>query len=182
MSGSEQRAVQLAAGADPVVDRRVPGAPIRQIAGAFYNLLGPEQNLRETLAGLAIGSVLLGLFFFMRSQRRRDEEFLRWLRESQAAIERGGARYHDSLITPDTKLTQYQVALSFLIVSFRVPSRLYIVGHGSSALVASLFTLISPLLGWWGVPWGPVYTLRAVWRNARGGVTRSVADCLAGTP
>ena len=146
------------------------------LAGALYNLLGPVRDTPETLAGLAIAGVLIGLSFFVKSERRKDDALLAWLSENSSVISAGGARYGDVLITPDTRLTQYVVALSFLVVSFRVPSRLYIVGHDASPLVATAFTAISLLLGWWGVPWGPVYTLRAVWTNVRGGAARTVAD------
>jgi hypothetical protein len=31
------------------------------------------------------------------------------------------------------------------------------------------YTLTSALLGWWGIPWGPIYTLHAFGRNSAGG-------------
>jgi hypothetical protein len=31
------------------------------------------------------------------------------------------------------------------------------------------YTVISVLLGWWGIPWGPIYTLQAIGRNSAGG-------------
>jgi len=27
------------------------------------------------------------------------------------------------------------------------------------------FTLLSLLLGWWGNPWGPIYTIQSLWVN-----------------
>jgi len=43
------------------------------------------------------------------------------------------------------------------------------------------FTLLSLVLGWWGIPWGPIYTVQSLWVNAQGGrdVTREVAAALA---
>jgi hypothetical protein len=31
------------------------------------------------------------------------------------------------------------------------------------------YTFISAIFGWWGIPWGPVYTLQAIGRNSAGG-------------
>ena len=31
------------------------------------------------------------------------------------------------------------------------------------------WTLVSALFGWWGFPWGPIYTLQAIGRNSAGG-------------
>jgi hypothetical protein len=38
------------------------------------------------------------------------------------------------------------------------------------------FSLLSLFLGWWGIPWGPIYTVQALWVNFSGGkdVTREI--------
>jgi hypothetical protein len=37
------------------------------------------------------------------------------------------------------------------------------------ALQAAKWSLFSGLFGWWGFPWGPIYTLRALYVNGKGG-------------
>ena len=37
------------------------------------------------------------------------------------------------------------------------------------AFEAAKWTLVSGLLGWWGFPWGPIYTMQALYVNAKGG-------------
>jgi DnaJ domain len=37
-------------------------------------------------------------------------------------------------------------------------------------------SLISGLVGWWGVPWGPIYTLKSIWTNALGGISAAEAN------
>ena len=32
------------------------------------------------------------------------------------------------------------------------------------------YSLISLLFGWWGIPWGPIWTLGTVFKNLGGGV------------
>ncbi len=34
---------------------------------------------------------------------------------------------------------------------------------------AAIWSTVSGLVGWWGFPWGPIYTLPALYENARGG-------------
>ena len=152
------------------------------LAGAAYNIFGPEPNLAEALVGTAIAAVLIGLFFFLQSARGRDAEFLEWLTNNAGAIEQGGARYRDVLITPATVLTRYQAALSFLIVTFKVPSRLYVVDHDATEAVAVAYTAISVLLGWWGLPRGPVYTAQSISTNLQGGAKLKVVDLLHPKP
>ena len=58
------------------------------LAGAAYNVFGPEPNLAEALVGTAIAAMLIGLFLLLRSARGRDAEFLEWLTKNAGAIER----------------------------------------------------------------------------------------------
>jgi hypothetical protein len=42
----------------------------------------------------------------------------------------------------------------------------------------ALFTMVSLLLGWWGIPFGPIFTVRAVVKNLSGGQVVTVAELL----
>ena len=69
----------------------------------------------------------------------------------------------------------YQWAVSIVLLSFKRPSEIKLVKRGQNAVIAGLpYSLMTVLLGWWGIPWGPIYTVASIWRNTRGGydVTR----------
>ena len=73
----------------------------------------------------------------------------------------------------------YQYCISILIMSFRRPSDIYFVRAGESAVVRGLgFSAISLCLGWWGIPWGPIYTIGSFITNFGGGkdVTQEIVD------
>ena len=147
-------------------------------AGALYNLFGPEPDLAEASAGLTIAAVLIGVFRFSYAAKQKDEQFLSWLLTNAREIYDGGVSYGSVLITPATVLTRYQAALSFLIVSFKVPSRSYIEGQPAPLYVPILLSMATLVLGWWGIPWGPVYTIQVLARNVRGGAKETVGDML----
>jgi hypothetical protein len=64
----------------------------------------------------------------------------------------------------------YQYCISVVFMTFKRPSDIYFVRAGEGAAAKGLqFTLLSCLLGWWGIPWGPIYTIQAIWTNSRGG-------------
>src|SRR5215211_4849652 len=68
------------------------------------------------------------------------------------------------------KFVMYQYCISILILTFKRSSSVYFIRHEENALIKGLpFTLLSLLLGWWGIPWGPIYTVQSVWVNFRGG-------------
>lgn len=64
----------------------------------------------------------------------------------------------------------YNYCFSLLVVSFRRKSKPRFVPFGQSRLVPGLgYTLLSLVAGWWGIPWGPIFTLEAVYKNLNGG-------------
>lgn len=75
------------------------------------------------------------------------------------------------------KFVFYQYCISVLLMTFKQSSSIYFVRQGESTfLKAGGFCAISLLLGWWGIPWGPIWTVQTVVTNLRGGknVTQEV--------
>jgi hypothetical protein len=79
------------------------------------------------------------------------------------------------------KFVLFQYCISIVILTFRRPSDIYFLRQGKNAAVKGLpFTLLSLVAGWWGIPWGPIYTIQSVYNNSRGGkdVTQAVVNSL----
>jgi hypothetical protein len=79
----------------------------------------------------------------------------------------------------------YEYCISLLIFSLRRPSRVYYLRPGQSGLAQGWpYSLISLLLGWWGLPWGFIYTPLALVTNLAGGcdITAQVRAMLAKSP
>jgi hypothetical protein len=77
------------------------------------------------------------------------------------------------------KFVLFQYCISILIMTFKRSSAIYFVRAGESTISKSLpFTLISFFFGWWGIPWGPIYTIGSIYTNLSGGkdVTQEVTD------
>jgi hypothetical protein len=92
-------------------------------------------------------------------------------------IEKMGIDEVNFEIQRGAKFVLFQYCISILIITFKRPSDIYFIKSGESTLAKSLgFTLISLLFGWWGIPWGPIYTIASVVTNVRGGknVTQEV--------
>ena len=71
----------------------------------------------------------------------------------------------------------YQYCISIIFVTFKRPSAIYFIPVGGSRFIKGLpFTALSLVFGWWGFPWGPIYTIGSLARNSAGGldVTDSV--------
>jgi hypothetical protein len=64
----------------------------------------------------------------------------------------------------------YQYAISVVVMSFRRPSNIYFIRAGQRSMTTGLgFPAVSLLFGWWGIPWGPIYTIQSLWNNFNGG-------------
>ena len=93
-------------------------------------------------------------------------EDMKWDGHFQQELQQGG------------KFVMYQYCISLLIITFKRSSNIYFISHSDNAVVKGLpFTLLSLVLGWWGIPWGPIYTIQSIWVNFNGGkdVTQEVA-------
>ncbi|MBK9926560.1 MAG: hypothetical protein IPP66_14895 [Anaerolineales bacterium] len=80
------------------------------------------------------------------------------------------------------KFVIYEYCISLLVITFRRSSNIYFIRSEDNAIVKGLpFTLLSLVLGWWGIPWGPIYTVTSVWTNFSGGknVTQEVLASMA---
>lgn len=68
------------------------------------------------------------------------------------------------------KLVCYQYAISVLVMSFRRSSDVYFIPAGESAVSKGLpWTLLTLVAGWWGIPWGPIFTIQSLVTNLKGG-------------
>jgi len=68
------------------------------------------------------------------------------------------------------KFVIYSYCVSIIILSFKRSSDIYFIKREQNAVAKSLpWTLISLLFGWWGIPWGIIYTIGALGTNFGGG-------------
>ena len=76
----------------------------------------------------------------------------------------------------------YEYCVSIVIMTFRRPSDIYFIRAGERSVAGFGFTLLTLFLGWWGFPWGPIYTIGVLITNLSGGkdVTAEVVASLQG--
>jgi hypothetical protein len=80
-------------------------------------------------------------------------------------------------ISNGSKFVLYQYSVSLVFISFRRSSDIYFVPPGNAFTLPRVgYSLLSLVAGWWGIPWGPIYTVQALWTNLSGGrdVTREI--------
>lgn len=135
--------------------------------GCGYNVY--MGNFGDVLLGGGISIFLLCIYIFFRRENKKNDEFLQWIGENQERINSSGIEYASGqVIDRYTELARYYACLSFVIFTIKLPSRYYIKGTASSNIALIIYTLITILLGWWGLPRGPIYTIQVIFKNVAG--------------
>lgn len=79
------------------------------------------------------------------------------------------------------KFVVFEYCISIIVMTFRRSSNIHFVKAGESTIKDSIgLTLLTLIFGWWGIPWGPIYTIGAIYKNMTGGkdVTQDVLASL----
>ena len=68
------------------------------------------------------------------------------------------------------RLVTYEYCISLIIVTWRRQSRVYLLAPDQLGLwEAAPYLLLTMFLGWWGLPWGLIYTPLALLTHLAGG-------------
>ncbi|HTT77092.1 MAG TPA: J domain-containing protein [Candidatus Binataceae bacterium] len=162
-----------------------PSATKAEIRAAFRTLIlkyHPDRN--PDPAAVEYTRVLNEAHTVLANERKR-QLYDEWLRASatsssgKVAAEPG--QESDRRPVPDfccshcgrkdssLRLVAMYYVTSFLVVTYkRAASGIWC--QRCTAREAAKRTFLSALLGWWGFPWGPIYTLQALFVNATGGL------------
>jgi hypothetical protein len=79
------------------------------------------------------------------------------------------------------RIVCYHYCISIVVMTFRRSSDAYFIPAGESAVTKGLpWVLLSVVAGWWGIPWGPIFTIQSLVVNLRGGkdITANISDAM----
>ena len=83
------------------------------------------------------------------------------------------------------KFVIFQFTISIVVMTFKRSSDIYFIrAHQSAALKSLPYTFLTFFLGWWGIPWGPIYSIGSLFSNLTGGkdITKEVLSAINGAP
>lgn len=114
---------------------------------------------------LVLASWLWALILNMR-EKARSKRFSEFIVENAEALLNGGSReFEGDMYSLSTKLVQYQFAVSLIAISMTRGTSLRHEKDKKWLLLSC--TLISVFGGWWGIPWGPYYTIVSFIENGK---------------
>lgn len=106
-----------------------------------------------------------------------DKDFQSWLNRNRYG------NYNGIQIKPETEMVAYTYVMSIVVMTFRRSTRYYFKeAERGKALTAKILCILCNLLvGWWGIPWGPILTIKETFRNVTDSDTMSWGK-IAGKP
>lgn len=81
------------------------------------------------------------------------------------------------------KFVHFLYCVSIVVLTFRRSTDVVFLRRGSDGVGTAIgTTLLTSVLGWWGIPWGPIYSIHGIGVNLMGGrdVTREVVGTFMG--
>lgn len=78
------------------------------------------------------------------------------------------------------RFVRFSYTISIVVMTFKRYSNVYFIRKNDSKSTDRWpYTLINLFLGWWGIPFGPIYTIASLIENGEGkDVTQEVIDAL----
>ncbi len=68
------------------------------------------------------------------------------------------------------KLVYFSYTISIVVMTFKRSSDVHFIKKGESGAVKGLpYTLLTLVAGWWGFPFGPIYSIMSLYTNLKGG-------------
>jgi hypothetical protein len=100
----------------------------------------------------------------------RQPDVIAFDNETLANVTPEGFSKIQDAVKQGARFVVFPYCISLLVITMQRHSRIYFVQPKETAFGHALgFAMISLVCGWWGVPWGPIYTLDALYACARGG-------------
>lgn len=108
---------------------------------------------------------------------KMDEDFKDWLNRKHYG------NYNGMDIAPETELVAYTYVISVLVITMRHKTRYYFkeAENGKAVAAKILCCLCNLILGWWGIPWGPIWTVSKTFSNLFDSDTVQWGQCVEQT-
>lgn len=83
------------------------------------------------------------------------------------------------------KFVYFQYCVSVIVMTFKRPTDIHFIRGGEGTMGKSVgYSVLTLFLGWWGIPWGPIYSISSLFTNLSGGkdVTNEVMASMQSAP
>jgi hypothetical protein len=156
------------------------GCSTKEIKSAYHRLVAKFHPDRNPAPGAADFTARLNEAYEILGDERQRSLYDAWLRSSEEPRTTAESGSGSRAEAPQVKCSRcgrqdetIRLTLMYYVISLLVVTQ----RKGTSGLwcqrcrivEAAKWTLLSGVFGWWGIPWGPIYTIHALFVNGKGG-------------
>lgn len=74
------------------------------------------------------------------------------------------------MVSQGGRFVTFPYTVSIVVMTFKRGSSIYFIQPGEKSIKHSYkHVLVNSVLGWWGIPWGPIYTIGCMYDHITGG-------------
>ena len=103
----------------------------------------------------------------MAKNAAEEEKFLLWLFENQNTIKDGGAVYEGERVTMKSLAVRYETCCSIIFMTMRKKTPMFLKDSSRARKSQITASIVSYIFGWWGIPFGLIFTPVVVMNNIR---------------
>jgi len=139
------------------------------VLGILFLAAGVYNVVQRDYANMAVTLVFAGALFAIYFARRRKTavDFAVISQHDEATL-----RCRECGTDKNVSLRAYLLTYSVIFFTSKSAGAFRPICESCSVKAGLPYSFGTLLLGWWGIPWGPVYTVQAITRNFRGGVVQ----------
>lgn len=106
------------------------------------------------------------------------DKLVEWIIQNEEYILAGEMSYHGLIVTRKTVLVKYCIVYSAIFFTRKDFTNYCVKGSSRSVVVGVGSTVFNLMMGWWGLPWGPIYTPQSIYINTLKTASITVANLL----
>jgi hypothetical protein len=133
------------------------------LVASVYNLV--QRDYANMAGTLVFAGALLAIYFLRRRKAAADFAAISQHTEGTLRCCKCGS-------DQDVSLRAYLLTYSVVFFTSKSAGAFRPICGACSVKAGLPYSFGTFLLGWWGIPWGPIYTVQAITRNFRGGVVQ----------
>ena len=127
------------------------------------------------VAGLSPFVLFYYFYYRLWHEEQKSLHFLVWLSKNRDRLQKGETLvYEQHALSLHTPVRQFETCFSFVLLTSLFSSRYLFEHKDSAAFTGFIYTIFALLFGWWGIPWGFVYTVKSVVNNITGGHKKTI--------
>ncbi len=115
----------------------------------------------------------------MDEKKAGDQNFTLWLASNIGNVRAGLASFEGERVTMQSEVARYYTCFSIVFFTMKTTTPYFLVGTDAQQRSAVTATAITSLLGWWGIPFGLIFTPYCLFVNLKGGDRRTVESLIA---